>query len=68
MSIEKNKDCIKCHDTSLEHCVSCKLSLTYPLYSLKQFYLDNKCDSVRESASAYLISMFSNCSALSRLS
>ena len=68
MSIEKNKYCIKCHVTTLERCVSCKHSLTYSLYSLKQFYLDDKCDRVRESASAYLISVLCSCSALNRLS
>ena len=64
--IENIKYCIKRHIASLEHCVSCKLSPAYSLYSLKSFYLDDRCSRVREPASAYLMSMFCSCSILNR--
>ena len=79
MSIENIKYCIKRHIASLEHCikrhiaslehyVSCKLSPAYSLYSVKQFYFDDRCGRVHESASVYLISMFCSCSTFNRLS
>ena len=60
-STKNIKYCTKHHITSFEHCVSCKLSFAFSLYSLKEFYLDDRCDRVRESASFYLILMFCSC-------
>ena len=39
---------IKRHIASLEPCFNCKLSSTYLLYSLKPYYLGDRCGRVRE--------------------
>ena len=55
------------HQTSyyaIRTCVSCKLSLAYSLYSLKQFYLYGICGRVCESASVCMTLMFCSCSSL----
>ena len=62
------KYCIKRHITLSHNGFSCKISPVYSLYPLKQLYLDKRCGRVRESAPAYLISIFCSCSTLNRLS
>ena len=61
------KYCIKHHMSSLEHCISCKLSPVYSLHSPICFYLDDTCGRIRESTFVYLISVFCSCSTLNRL-